>query len=425
MSSDRRVDLCLEVRRESNLWSAWSHVRKSALSSNAIDTRKEAQRIDANPASVLRRLQRALQNDIDVFEPQRGVLKHRAGKTPRPLVIAPVRNRIAQRAVLQILQSEQERIAASLGRLPDVLRSEGSVGGVPGFSSSDAVRIIQDAAGAGMTHYFCSDIRSFFTDVGIAPVVDLVRTETDSAPFSSLFEAALQVELFNGASPGIREWSDLFPDGKVGVAQGCSLSAFCANVTLREFDKSLRSGETTAVRYIDDFVVLGKSERAVGKAVQRGLAELDRLGLTMWKLEDADTKASSGLIRQGFDFLSYHFDGMQVGIARTARSDLLNTVRSKLKGAAQTLSGSFDEPRHLSNGGVTRTLQDLDRMLWGWAMSFGCVTRVQQLESMDNVINQHVRGLVGECRRKTGGLSDNEYRRALGVTLLADIPRLR
>ena len=172
------------------------------------------------------------------------MLKHRAGKAPRPLVIAPVRNRIVQRALLRIPQLEQGPIAMSLGGPPGVLRSEGSVGGVPGFSSADAVRSIQDAAVADMTHHFCSDIRSFFTDVPVAPVVDLVRTETGSAPLSTLFETDLRVELFNGASPGIREWSDLFPDGGIGVAQGCSLSAFCASVTLRDFDDSLRSGET-------------------------------------------------------------------------------------------------------------------------------------------------------------------------------------
>lgn len=419
------VDLCLKVRERGNLWSAWAHVRKSALSSSSRETRKQAQTIDTDPAGFVRRLQSDLKAERFVFAKQKGLLEDRTGKDPRPLVVNPVGNRIVQRAVLQILQSDQSAIRAALGTLPSALETEGSVGGRPGRGPSDAVRLIGEAAEIGMTHFARSDIHSFFTNVPVPPLVEYVARETGDEAFASLFRAALAVELENAATPRVREWHHLFPDGKIGVAQGSSLSAFCANVTLAKFDRLLASGETRSVRYIDDFVVLGRSGAAVRKAMDRGEEELARIGLRMWRPEEDPEKASKGLVREGFEFLSYHLDGRQVGIAKAARATLLEKVRADLAAAMRSIEEGRGRPRSPSTPSAANTIAALDRKLWGWANSFGAVTRQEQFEAIDRKVAVLVRDFVEKARRLKQTAVPADASRIHGLALTADVSRLR
>ena len=77
------------VREIKTLWSAWITIRSKALRSSEQETRAAANTVDENPYGELFALQRQLRSGTFRFEPQKGVLKIRKGKKPRPLVISP------------------------------------------------------------------------------------------------------------------------------------------------------------------------------------------------------------------------------------------------------------------------------------------------------------------------------------------------
>jgi hypothetical protein len=255
--------------------------------------------------------------------------------------------------------------------------------------------------------------------------VAFVKNETCNESFAALFSNALSVELENANTPKVRQWEHLFPDGEKSVAQGSSLSALCANLTLTDFDQALRSFETTAIRYIDDFVVLGRSRAAVEKATLRAQKGLHHLGLEMWFPEEDAAKASSGLVRTGFDFLSYHIDGQQVGIAQAARKRLLERVRLDLSEAMTAIKARPDMPRTVSSPGYTNVLSSLDRRLWGWANSFNAVTRGDQFEQIDKEVALLVDRFLSQMLRFEKGHGLAERRRIRGVTLTSDAYAIR
>ena len=252
------------VRRIDNLYRAWTAVRSNVNASGHDRFKAEVERISENPIPHLRRIQQNLHSRRFVFAGQHGVVKTKTTGKKRPIVVAPINNRIVQRAILNVLQSEDDRIMPHLGDIPSALRTSTSVGGIPKRGVSYGIKIVNEAIKSGATHYLRSDIRDFFTKVPKASIANFVREQTRDEEFTILFEQAMATELDNADE--IRDYLYLFPLEDIGVPQGSSLSAFAGNVVLQKFDVQLNGRNITTVRYIDDFVTLGPSERVVKKA---------------------------------------------------------------------------------------------------------------------------------------------------------------
>ena len=418
-----KSSLCLNIRKINTLWTAWIGIRFKALRSPNQDTRTSANAIEENPYGALLALQRQLCSGTFRFEPQRGVLKTRKGKNPRPLVISPVPNRIVQRAVLDTLQSNKPSIKRRLGSIPDVLYTPTSVGGIPEKGSSDAVRLISNSITAGATHFVRSDLKDFFTRVNTAPLIENVEHVTGDAEFAKFLEDGLRVELANSDQPGVREWIHLFPDEAFGVAQGSSLSTFCANFVLQKLDMALNRTDLVMVRYIDDFVILAHSSAAIMRAWSTAKAILCELGLEAHEPSLNNEKASIGRVSQGFDFLSYRFGSNGVGLSRSAKAAILAKVDDTVVNAKKSISESFTQHRRAEIR-LAQSLVHIDSQVRGWGHSFRDVNRRVEFRQIDKEISARIGGLLGWYSRQIKGRNPEQKMRAIGVALLYDTPTL-
>ena len=114
-----------------NLYKAFVTVRSNVNASGRKEFKADVKQISENPITHLRRIQTQLQKKCFNFGKQHGVLKIKATGKTRPIVVSPISNRIVQRAILNILQSEDTQVASRLGKIGEVLRTPTSVGGVP------------------------------------------------------------------------------------------------------------------------------------------------------------------------------------------------------------------------------------------------------------------------------------------------------
>ena len=96
--------LSVLLRRFSNLEEAWRQVRSHAIRSQSPEIRAEARLFEQSVTAKLRSVQSRLGQGRFTFEPARGITIRRKGKTPRPVVVAPIESRIVQRALLNVLQ---------------------------------------------------------------------------------------------------------------------------------------------------------------------------------------------------------------------------------------------------------------------------------------------------------------------------------
>lgn len=421
MTSDtqafRNSALLAAVRSRRILWKAWFKVYPRAKHSANDATRKAARAFKSNPATNIESLQRRLSRQTFVFSPQRGVAKRRAGKSPRPVVVSPLENRIVQRAILEVLQCPPERLRKQLDPIKRVLDTHTSVGGLPGKGVPEAVNLIAGAIGAGATHYIRSDIRDFFSAIPKRRVIEFIRATTADDAFTDFFESALQVELENEAD--LRSWIELFPLGDMGVPQGSALSALCANILLREFDRATNTASLTTVRYIDDFVILAHSKDVANAAYLRGKSIMESLGLALHDPLQSSAKASSGQISNGFEFLSYRFVGREISASKSARAKLEGMVRQDIKDAKRTIQKDLSLPRRASEKYI-QVLTRLDRRVRGWADSFSYSTRRVEFAQLDDKIDEILGDFSVWFHRQTKNLDKKSQRRALGIALVTD-----
>jgi retron-type reverse transcriptase len=141
------------------LKAAWSRIRRNGQASPSLETRSQVARFDQDVDRNIRRLQSKLHSGQFEFDPQRGVLKHKAsGSGKRGIVMASVQNRIVERALLDCLQGRSSYVR-------QVLEVPTSIGGVPHRSVPHGLAEIQKAFDDGMLWFARSDITGFFDNI--------------------------------------------------------------------------------------------------------------------------------------------------------------------------------------------------------------------------------------------------------------------
>lgn len=414
-------DLNFEIRRMDNLHRAWGVVKANVLASGKDEFRAQVEQISRNPIGYLRSIQGRLQRNTFKFGLQRGVPIRKKTGGHRPIVIAPIENRIVQRAILNVLQSDYPNVSSRLGEIPTIIRTRTSVGGVPERGVPDAIKVVQEAMDNHQTTYLRSDIKAFFTKIPKIDVVDLVRDQTKDADFANFLAQALTTELENEEE--IKGLVHLFPTTDSGVPQGSSLSALCGNIVLRRFDKELNGRGITTIRYIDDFVILGPSERTVRKTFLSAERILKTTGMEAYDPESDPGKAEKGHLKNGMDFLGYRVLIDSVMPSRTSRQRFLNDLRTTIRDGKRRISDqiSFDGPRRAEKTYV-QILDHLDNKIRGWGDAFSCSTTTLPFTQLDKTIDDLLAGFDDWYAARTRRLDGKTKRRARGIALLSDTP---
>jgi RNA-directed DNA polymerase len=389
--------------------SAWRRVRENGISSSSRDTRDEILRFDADAPRLLRRIQTDLRRGKFEFDPQIGILKVRRGKRPRPLVLGTVRNRIVQRALLDLLQ-EQPAVKS-------ILQTPTSFGGIGGRGRDDAIQTARGAIEGGATHFLRSDIREFFTRIPREVVFRSLEALVPDIEFLEFARRASETELANLSKLGPD--ASFFPLYEVGVAQGCCLSPLIGNLLLADFDASLNGRGVTCLRYIDDLLLLGPGQRNVAKAFESAQSILLRLGLDAYVPEPGSDKAKAGLTKAGFDFLGCSINPGFIQPSRDARERLLLRVRTLLRNSKRALrtvaaGGSVGRMRFV------QTLDELNKVIKGWGQSYSFCNSAQTMADLDAKIDEEIAGLFSAYQMLIRGASSATRRRLLGVQLLND-----
>lgn len=409
------------VKSISVLQRSWAHVRSGATSSRDPAVLAELGQIEQDSLRYLRRVQRQISQGTFIFTPQRGVVVEKDGKKPRPIVIASLTNRLVQRAILDVCQSDDAAVRRRLGCVPALLATPTSVGGLPGKGVRTAIELIQEAQAAGATHYVRSDIQDFFTRIRKADIHAFLDTEISDPRFVDLFKRGLATDLANADKRHIiRHWS-LFPDPVRGVPQGSSLSALCANIALADFDRRLNGKGITTVRYLDDFVILGSGANAVSAAWRSAQSILAGFGMVAHQPDGTSKKAARGSLQDGFDFLSFTFKGSSLAPTRAAKADLIAAVSELIRASKTTIGSVGGEPRR-AQASFAQSLVAIDNKVRGWGDAFRSTNQRVVFNQLDVRLDGMLDDYVAWFRRYQSDRDRTVRRRMWGIALLSDTP---
>lgn len=395
-----------------SLHSAWRKVKSSALSSSSESIRNEAKDFESRLPKSLSDIQRALSKKTFTFQQQTGVAKTKANGNSRPIVLSPIPNRIVQRALLDVLQSRIKFVK-------EALATPTSYGGIQNKRVAMAVTDAKEAISKGAAFHIRSDIAEFFTRIDKTRVMELVAPHIKCPDTVALFQAAITTDLANIDVLRRQGLDEIFPLGVEGVAQGSPLSPLIANLYLHDFDKTMNDGEVICLRYIDDFLILGKDMGCVDRAFNKAQRELKKLSLHAYQPSATSDKASRGLTANGFDFLGCFVSAGLLQPSKATRERFKKRIKSDLDASIRVMKYSVEAGNISPKGSYSGALQNLDRVILGWGKAFSFCSNGQWIKGLDDYITGALAQYEVEKRSLFQKSSGTDQRRMLGVRLLA------
>jgi len=357
------------VSHPATLGAAWVHVKRSAERSASRAVRAEARRFDEDADRRLDRIAADLRDERFAFPLARGVTLSRAGKRPRPLVIAPVESRIVARALLDVLQTTPA-VAAAFLAVPS------SFGGLPGRGVEQAVATAIAAVSGGAAFYLRSDIAEFFRAIPRARALAAIEAQAGDGRLVHLLDLATRTELDNLAELGER--AALFPDAATGVAQGGSLSTLLGNALLRGFDEAMNGRGIACLRYVDDLLFLGPRMAHVKKAFASAVKLLAGLGLRAYDPEREPAKAAAGQTSAGIEWLGCEIKDGRAWPSLRSRRGLVARVERILSSSEHTV------------GGASSALAAVEEVIVGFRGAYGFCASPEIFRSLDAQIGRRV-----------------------------------
>ncbi len=427
------MDLYKKLRTRKVLLRAWSKVRTSGRSPHtSITTRQLIERFDDNYQANLDAIYRKLQKGTFRFEGEMGVPLPKGPGKPgfRPLVVAPIDNRIVRRAILEVLQGYGDPKSPSghywqgVSGIQEVLMTPTSIGGVPARGVPHGLAIIDRAVAKGLKYFVRSDIRDFFTNIPKSEVKTFVSNAVNDRAFTNLFDRALDTNLANEEELKEREAFKLFPDEDVGVAQGSALSALAGNIALREFDALFNGRGVVCVRYIDDFILLGKTETSVVAAFNNASKWLSRYGMSVYGLTDTAAinadKVDQGNIFEGTNVLGYRISGRAIQPSKKSQENLLVKLDEVVDAAKSHMTAVADGKHVNHNLLYHQSMVKLHRIIWGWSQTFRYSTVPHVFGALDKKIDRKINRLKKHALKLVKADDPQITRRISGVHLLVD-----
>ena len=152
----------------------------------------------------------------------------------RPLGIPTVRDRVAQAAVVNVIQPIFEKEFAAH-----------SYGFRPGRGCKDALRRVDQLLKAGYVYVVDADLKSYFDTIPHDRLMARLNERISDGRLLSLIQSFLKA----GILDGLTEWTP-----EAGSPQGAVLSPLLSNVYLNPLDHLMAQAGFEMVRYADDCV---------------------------------------------------------------------------------------------------------------------------------------------------------------------------
>ena len=279
----------------------------------------------------------------------------------RPLGIPTVRDRVVQRAMVNVIEP-----------ILDHQYHERSFGFRHGRGAHDALRVVEQKLREGYVYVVDADLKGYFDTIPKDRLLTLVKQHISDSRMLQLIKMFLDQNILEE----LREWTPI-----AGVPQGAVLSPVLSNLYLNPLDHEMAEQGFEMVRYADDFVVLCRSEFEAEVALQMITEWVEGAGLALHptKTKIVDSRSES------FAFLGYSFRGDKI----YPRRESLAKMKARLRELA---------PRKRS-GSIKSIARELNRVLIGWFRYFRHC-RWTIYKDLDAMIRGRLRRLLLKRHRK-------------------------
>ena len=274
----------------------------------------------------------------------------------RELGIPTVLDRLIQQALHQVLSP-----------LFEPTFSDHSYGFRPGRNAHQAVKAAQTYVVLGHDWVVDLDLEQFFDRVNHELLMNRVRQQVSDRRVLKLIQKYLKVGVMIDGLHSVRQ---------EGTPQGGPLSPLLSNILLTDLDRELECRGHLFVRYADDVSIYVKSERSG----LRVLESVSRFVTKHLKLKVSEEKSAVAKPSQR-TFLGYTVTSQgQLRIAMSSRQRLRQKLTQLFRGAR--------------GRSLRHTIDQLNRVLTGWAAYYKLAPGKTALETIDGWVRRRLRCIL-------------------------------
>ena len=286
----------------------------------------------------------------------------------------------------------QQAMAQQIMPIYEPLFSDGSFGYRPGRSAKDAIRKIKEYVEQGYTRAVVLDLSNYFDTIGHVKLLNLLRQNVKDERVIQLIKRYLK--------SGVMENGVVTPTEE-GSPQGGSLSPLLANIYLNEFDQEFSKRGVPCIRYADDIVLLGKSERASLRLLESSVKYLEET--LKLKVNRGKSRAVSVFATRNFKYLGFCFGKGKKGVFIRVHQKSKKKFKDKL--------------RRLTSrsrcGSIVNTMKRIEKSARGWLNYYGIADMKSNIEDINGWLYRRIR----MCIWKQWKLSRTRKRKLMGLGL--------
>lgn len=307
------------------LHSAWEVLRKHPKKTTTGVDKESINSFSSDYSYKISVLSKDLSEESFRFTP----LKRSVVEKGREILVPTVRERIVTTSLLKAIFPKLEDLNSNLdfSRRGLYIDPEEQ----PDFEGTPlAVKKIQEAIDDGYVWVLEADIQKFFDFVPKDKIFKLINQRIRNKKIIALIK---QIIYFDVAPS---RYSTKTYSKTHGIAQGSTLSPLLASIYLYKFDNYIsRMKDVRLVRYVDDFIILCKTEKRATEVYELARKKLDSLGLHMYEIGEKNEKGKEKtriILAKGygavcFDFLGFTFNCTDVDICQKKKEEITETIK--------------------------------------------------------------------------------------------------
>lgn len=169
------------------------------------------------------------------------------------------------------------------------------------------------------------------------------------------------------------------------------------NIFLHEVDNVMKQlSGIRFVRYIDDVIILAKSNDALQKAKSVFQKELRKRSLTLYDPAKDPDKAAEGHVRNGFEYLGCLVQKNQLEPGKQTKRRLIEKIIIEIQYAKKHIEALEKNPKLTRVREVTfaKCIVNIDELVRGWANSFRFANDRKPFHQLDAEIKKLIDDFV-------------------------------